>query len=323
MPAAHVAARGRAAQNGGADYSVRSLPPTHISSAFVVINCKPWGFDYVNAVAKYFWQTAMTNCEKMYLAPSVMASASKTSNNSPCKICGYDFSSVHNAMGAGHAKTECELIVDIGGNQGWWMLPPTSRCWRVLTIEPVMANVHQLKLNAWLNGFGPERLGILHAAASNATGWAEIFSPGDRADNAALTRASAARMSKNMEVTRTRTIRLEDYFAAADERLWRSVRYIKIDTQGHELPALQGFGKLLGSPPYPDVQVELDEGLQAAQGQSTAKVHAFMKAHCYEAWCSTPHGLRKHQTGVSGKCNVGGVSSDDVLFRHMGAAACS
>ena len=70
-------------QNGGADYSVRSLPPTHISSAFVVVNCKPWGFDYVNAVAKYFWQTAMTNCEKMYLAPSVMASASKTSNNSP------------------------------------------------------------------------------------------------------------------------------------------------------------------------------------------------------------------------------------------------
>ena len=36
-----------------------------------------------------------------------------------------------------------------------------------------------------------------------------------------------------------------------------------------------------------------------------------------------PHGLRKHQTGVSGKCNVGGVSSDDVLFRHRGAAACS
>lgn len=306
-------------ENGGNDYSVRSLPATHIGSAFVTINCKPWGFDYVNAVAKYFWQGAMANCERQYLTPSV--TASRTTNNSPCSICGYDFDGVHTAVG-GHAKSECELIVDIGANQGWWMLPPTSRCWRVLAIEPVLANVHQLKLNAWLNGFGPERLGILHAAASNATGWAEIFSPAGRADNAALTRASAARISRDVETTRTRTFRLEEYFGAADPRLWHSVKFIKIDTQGHELPALQGLGKLLGSAPYPDVQVELDEALQAAQGHSTAKVHAFMKQHCYEAWCATPSGMRRHQSGVSGSCNVGSYRKDDVLFRHKGVGKC-
>jgi len=303
-------------ENAGADYSLRSLPATHIGSAFVTVNCKPWGFDYVNAVAKYFWQSAMGNCERQYLTPTVQPS--KSINNSPCSICGYDFSEVHSAVGTAHAKTECELIVDIGANQGWWMLPPTSRCWRVLAIEPVQANVHQLKLNAWLNGFGPERLGILHAAASNATGWAEVFSPSDRADNAALTRASAARISRNVEVTRTRTIRLDEYFGGADARLWQSVKFIKIDTQGHELPALQGLGKLLGSPPYPDVQVELDEALQAAQGHTTAQVHAFMKSKCYAAWCAAPGGLLRHQNGVSGACAVGGFRKDDVLFRHKG-----
>ena len=308
--------------NGGSDYSARTAPSTHTAPAFVGVPCKPWGFDYVNAVAKYFWVGAMANCEKMYLNPASHAAPSRSINNSPCAICGYDFEAVKTALGP-HAKTSCELIIDIGANQGWWMLPPTSRCWRVLAIEPVLANVHQLKLNGWINGFGPERLGIVHAAASNATGWAEIFSPRDRADNAAMTRASARRISNTMEAQSTRTLRLDEYFAAAAPALWESVRYVKIDTQGHELPALQGLGKLLETAPFPDVQVELDEALQAAQGHSTAKVHAFMKERCYEAWCAGPNGMVRHQDGVSGACRAGGITKDDVLFRHKGKGACA
>ena len=300
--------------NGGSDYSARTAPASHIRPAFVTVSCKPWGFDYVNAIARYFWQGAMSNCEKMF---QNNPPTSKTINNSPCGICGYDFDAVPFALG-NHAKQPCDTIIDIGANQGWWMLPPTSRCFRVLAIEPVLANVHQLKLNAYLNGFGPERLGILHAAASNTTGWAEVYSPEGRADNAALTRASARRISNTMEVTRTRTLRLDEYFGGADEKLWSSVRFIKIDTQGHELPALQGLGKLLERPPYPDVQVELDEGLQAAQGQTTAKVHAFMTSKCYQAWCASGSGLVRHQNGVSGGCRVNGKNKDDVLFRHKG-----
>ena len=90
-----------------------------------------------------------------------------------------------------------------------------------------------------------------------------------------------------------------------------------------ELPALQGLGKLLESEPFPDVQVELDEALQAAQGHSTAKVHAYMSARCYQAWCAGPNGLVRHQNGVSGACRAGGITKDDVLFRHRGRAACA
>ena len=81
---------------------------------------------------------------------------------------------------------------------------------------------------------------------------------------------------------------------------------------------MQGLGKLLERPPYPDVQVELDEGLQAAQGQTTAKVHAFMTSKCYQAWCASGSGLVRHQNGVSGGCRVNGKNKDDVLFRHKG-----
>ena len=265
----------------------------------------------------------MANCEKMYMQKQ-HAQPSRTTNNAPCSICGYDFDGVKGAIGAGHAKQPCELIIDIGANQGWWMLPPTSRCWRVLSFEPVLDNVHQLRLNAFLNGFGPERLGIVHAAVSNATGWADIFSPLDRADNAALTRASAGRISNQVSTERTRTLRLDDYFGRADAALWPSVRFIKIDTQGHELPALQGLGALLGAPPYPDVQVELDEALQRAQGHTTEEVHAFMRAHCYAAWCVAKSGsLVRHQNGRSGACHVGGYNQDDVLFRHRGKGACA
>ena len=134
--------------NGGPDYSARSAPASHIRPAFVTVSCKPWGFDYVNAIARYFWQGAMSNCEKMF---QNNPSTSKTSNNSPCGICGYDFDAVPFALG-NHAKQPCDTIIDIGANQGWWMLPPTSRCFRVLAIEPVLANVHQLKLNATSTG---------------------------------------------------------------------------------------------------------------------------------------------------------------------------
>ena len=70
--------------------------------------------------------------------------------------------------------------------------------------------------------------------------------------------------------------------------------------------------------------MELDEALQAAQGHSTAQVHAHMEAHCYEAWCTGPQGkLVRHQNGRSGPCRTMGISKDDVLFRHKGKAACA
>ena len=66
--------------NGGSDYSARTAPSTHTAPAFVGVPCKPWGYDYVNAVAKYFWVGAMANCEKMYLNPASHAAPSRSTH---------------------------------------------------------------------------------------------------------------------------------------------------------------------------------------------------------------------------------------------------
>ena len=66
---------------------------------------------------------------------------------------------------------------------------------------------------------------------------------------------------------------------------------------------------------------ELDEALQTAQGHTTAKVHAFMRAHCYEAWCVVNEKLVRHQNGRDGACAIGAHRKDDVLFRYNAACA--
>ena len=83
--------------NGGPEYSARTAPSSHTMPGFVTVSCRPWGFDYVNGIARYFWQGAMANCERMYMNPASHPPASRIINNSPCAVCGYDFEALHAA----------------------------------------------------------------------------------------------------------------------------------------------------------------------------------------------------------------------------------
>ena len=54
----------------------------------------------------------------------------------------------------------CGLVVDVGANIGLSVLPPASRGWRVLAIEPNPHNVRRLHLNLVLNGWGDDRVTV-------------------------------------------------------------------------------------------------------------------------------------------------------------------
>ena len=157
-------------------FSVLAASNRMVSPAFVTVSCRPWGFDYFHAIAKYFNWGAITSLEGQYLNPSLGAmakaaiAAGRSAPTSPGSVCGYAYTHLER-LGLGHQNMtaekprECGLILDIGANQGWWMLPPLSRCWRVLAFEPLPVNMEQQRLNVFLNGWGPERVGLVHAAA--------------------------------------------------------------------------------------------------------------------------------------------------------------
>ena len=209
------------------------------------------------------------------------------------QLCGYDYSYVHEkALEAGGASGCPPLVVDVGANVGLSVLPVASRGLRVLAFEPVPRNLQMLQLNTFLNGWGwrgkdgsQQRVGVVHAAASSSRGTMSIHSPVGREDNSALTVPGGASSflidtSSGVIEHKIPSVTLDSYFEGAAPDLAKSLRLVKIDTQGHELDVLKGMHTLLKRPDLNfRVILELDVGLQKIAGHRPEEIMAYMHSH--------------------------------------------
>merc|ERR1712232_1553019 len=84
----------------------------------------------------------------------------------------------------------------------------------------------------------------------------------------------------------TRTVTIDEYFAGADPEPSKSVRLVKIDTQGHELSVLQGMRKMLTESTREFVVIfEVAAEMQRAVGHDPRDIINFMAKAGWSAYC--------------------------------------
>ena len=203
-------------------------------------------------------------------------------------FCGYEYpQGLKPSYFAGNPMS-APIYIDVGANYGMSLLPFLSRGWTVLAFEPSRQNADVIRAAVDLNPDIPGRLHLIEAAASNTNSDSTpFFTPlSGRLDNAALSE-HAARLNIGGKVNRVwvRSVRPDDALKAMDLHM-SNVRYIKCDTQGHEVNALQGMSEIVRWA-HPDLrlQVEYSEPLQLAQGHTPTELLRLMSSMGLAARC--------------------------------------
>lgn len=137
---------------------------------------------------------------------------------------------------------DARLCVDIGGNKGIYTDEIIRRYpnGRVTVFEPAKSNVDILNRKYADN----TNIVIEQSAVSNDVGEATLFSNEDGSGLASLTKRQLDHIGVDFDNTESiRTIRLEEYWNDVLDR--QPISVCKIDIEGHELDALNGFGEAL------------------------------------------------------------------------------
>ena len=268
-------------------FSLRHADPAIIGNGMIAGRCNTGQHtDYLISYPQFDprgpgWSTIAAN-----------VTMSKRGGRTP--LCNYGWDALHEAALHGDA---CPLMIDVGANAGYSMLPVAARGKRVLAFEPVARNVGMLKVNAFLNGWGGAdgHVGLVEAAVSASSGTITLFAPKGREDNSAIGRGDAAAATINVGSAhgvarhQVRTTTLDGYFGEADAKLAQSLRLVKIDTQGHELDVLRGMEGLLRRPDLNfTVVLELDHRLQEQSGHRPEDVLLLMHQWGWKPFCFNP-----------------------------------
>lgn len=131
------------------------------------------------------------------------------------------------------------LFIDIGGNKGLYA-QDVIRCapdCEVVIFEPARSNINHMRTVF----SGNTRVTLENSAVSNVTGPATLYSDCDGSGLASLSKRDLDHFGIAFERTEdVQTIRFEDYWTKTLAR--RDIDLCKIDIEGHELAALEGFG---------------------------------------------------------------------------------
>ena len=132
--------------------------------------------------------------------------------------------------------------VDVGAWYGPWTRGLRRIADRVVAVEPAT------ELAGCLTAAYPD-VRVVEAVASDHSGTAELFLP----SGGPMTGTSSVESGTGRPVTVARV--------TLDELALRDVRFIKLDVEGHELPALRGAGRTVRRD-RPLLLVELEERIQ-------------------------------------------------------------
>lgn len=137
------------------------------------------------------------------------------------------------------SKKEPKLCIDIGGNKGSYsnqILKKYPNC-SIVIFEPSLTNVNILKKKFGTN----TNICIEGLAVSNATGNATLFSDKDGSGLASLTKRRLTHFGIDFSKTENvKKIKFEDYWKEKLDS--KSIDICKIDIEGNEMNALNGFG---------------------------------------------------------------------------------
>lgn len=135
-----------------------------------------------------------------------------------------------------------KLALDIGGNAGDYTaaLRRHSDCLEIHTFEPSATNIAKLA-----ERFRADHLvNVVPMAVSRANGIATLFSNHPGSGLGSLTKRRLTHFNIRFDVQEpVRTVRLEDYWHTHLGR--RTLDLVKLDIEGHELDAIEGFGDAL------------------------------------------------------------------------------
>lgn len=188
-------------------------------------------------------------------------------------------------------------FMDIDANVGYVSLPALACLGQphsVLSIEPVQRNLNRLLSNAALIGapVGSRKWFLLHAGLSDTDNFTVIHLPGNRTDNAALSKSSAvSNVHMPIESAHNETIIIRRGDAVLNE-LKFNPSVIKIDVQGSELFALRGMKKYLSQNRDIIVMSEHDRGLMLKSGVKADAVFVFMEKLGFKAYCNAKFKIR-------------------------------
>jgi FkbM family methyltransferase len=134
------------------------------------------------------------------------------------------------------------LCVDIGGNKGLYteeILRNFPQC-KVVIFEPSISNSNLLHSKFLDNA----NVTVEQKAVSNIDGEATLYSDSDGSGLASLTKRRLEHFDIAFEHSeKIAVIRFEDYWKR--ELGCANVDFVKLDIEGHELDALNGFGEAL------------------------------------------------------------------------------
>jgi FkbM family methyltransferase len=136
------------------------------------------------------------------------------------------------------------LCIDIGGNKGFYteeILKKFPQC-KIVIFEPSISNIELLRLKYGQN----KNISIEQKAISNFEGEATLYSNDHGSGLASLSKRRLAHFGIEFEnFEQVPVIRFEDYWE--DQLGSQSIDFVKLDIEGHELDALNGFRKALKS----------------------------------------------------------------------------
>ena len=138
-----------------------------------------------------------------------------------------------------------KLFVDVGSNIGACSMLMAAHGHRVIAFEPVPQTFRALAAGFAANEFAPgAQVTLVNAAASTRAGAATIMTQHGNAGNSFTTGARAG-TATNSSTIRRGFVSFEIETVKLDDIVHERVDLMKIDTQGHELKALQGAARLL------------------------------------------------------------------------------
>lgn len=139
-------------------------------------------------------------------------------------------------------QTQPKLAIDVGGNVGNYTAELRRRhpSLEIHTFEPSVTNIE--KLTARFKNDGS--ITIVPLALSNEAGSATLFSNEPGSGLASLTKRKLDHINVAFDSKETvNTIRFDDYWKTQLQS--RQLDMVKLDIEGHELTALEGFGDAL------------------------------------------------------------------------------
>lgn len=178
-----------------------------------------------------------------------------------------------------------QLAIDIGGNVGEYTaeLRKKNPSLEIHTFEPSSTNIGKLKARF----ADDQNIKLMPYAVSNISGSATLFSnePGSGLGSLSKRKLDHFNIDFDFEETIT-TLRFEEYWKEILNK--RTIDIVKIDIEGHELTALEGFGKAIQSVNV--LQFEFG-GCNIDTRTYFQDFWYFFKANGFEIYRITPLGL--------------------------------